>query len=68
MTFDAKFPGRCPAPSCDRRIEPGDAVTYVDDQLVHDECALDAGVPEPATREVCSQCFIETAANGTCAC
>jgi hypothetical protein len=36
--FTARFPGRCHA-DCGESIEPGDDATYVDDQIVHLECA-----------------------------
>lgn len=36
MVFEARYPGRCP--QCGERIEPGDEVTYNDDEVVHAEC------------------------------
>lgn len=69
-TFTAKYDGRCAA-ACGRRIESGDDVIYVDEVLVHDECALgpvDGILPEPVKREVCTTCFTEVAVNGSCAC
>lgn len=41
--FDARYPGRCA--SCDGRINEGDQVTYVDDELVHTECTDDPASP-----------------------
>lgn len=55
--FQARYEGRC-AVACGRRIEVGDEVVYVDDELVHVECegrALAATRP----REVCTECFCE---------
>lgn len=39
MTFTARYPGQCLM--CFDAIEPGDEVTYVDDELMHDLCAPD---------------------------
>lgn len=37
MSFEARYPGRCP--ECSEVIEPGDDVTYNDaDEVVHIEC------------------------------
>ncbi|WP_295851255.1 hypothetical protein [uncultured Microbacterium sp.] len=66
MTFTAKYSGRCAA-DCGDPIAPGDAVEYVDDQLVHEGC-LPAPVVERAPRPVCPECFTETAVNGACSC
>lgn len=37
-TFEAKYRGRC-GDDCGEDIEPGDEVVYIDDVLVHAECA-----------------------------
>lgn len=54
--FSAKYSGRCAR--CPHRIEPGDDVVYVDDELVHLECE-----DTPPTRErtavVCPKCWLE---------
>jgi len=44
-TFPAKYPGECAA-GCGDRIGVDDEVTYVDDQLVHADCAKH-GAPPP---------------------
>lgn len=66
MSFPARFPGKCAA-ECGERIEPGDVVEYVDDQLVHEGC-VPAPAVERAPREQCPGCFTEKAVNGACAC
>lgn len=38
-TFTAKYEGHCY--NCGDPIEPGDDVTYDDDEIVHAECAED---------------------------
>lgn len=54
--FTARFPGRC-AVDCGTRITEGDAVTYVDDELVHAGCADGLGpMPEPRAVDVCPHC------------
>lgn len=35
-TFTASFPGRCA--SCNDRIEPGDEIGYVDDEVCCETC------------------------------
>lgn len=58
MTFIAQYDGACAA-ECGYRIHPGDAVKYVEDDLVHAECA-----PKPDPFElrpsevVCPDCFL----------
>lgn len=52
--FQAKYPGRCA--DCGERIEAGDAVRYVDDELVHDACT--ATSPPPRTPPVCATCWL----------
>jgi len=63
-TFPARFPGRCAA-DCGERIAEGDEVTYVDDQLVHAECAdrdrptCGLGpMPTPRAVHVCPECHL----------
>lgn len=43
--FLARYPGECAA-GCGDRIGVGDKVVYVDDQLVHADCA-ERGAPPP---------------------
>lgn len=40
MTFEARYEGSCE--ECGDDICPGDLVAYVDDELVHADCADDA--------------------------
>lgn len=60
-TFRVKYPGRCAA-DCGSVIEPGDDVTYVEDELVHVECAdrsWPSGLgpmPEPRAVDICPHC------------
>ncbi len=54
-TFPARFPGRCAA-DCGQRIEPGDDVTYVEDELVHAGCV--DGAPEPRRAPICPACHL----------
>lgn len=53
-TFRARYPGRCG--NCDEPIEPGDEVTYVDEDVVHADC----DTPEPTGRPtpVCPACHL----------
>lgn len=55
-TFEAKYNGRCAA-DCGWPIQEGEQVAYVDDQLVHADCARDASLrkPEPV---ICSTCWL----------
>lgn len=65
--FEARYPGRCPAPACGQAIEVGDDLIMDDEQAVHFDCAAAppaAGKP----REVCPRCFIERSVNGECGC
>jgi hypothetical protein len=42
MSFEAKYSGGCKSEDCqygDRRINPGDQVEFVDDDLMHSACA-----------------------------
>lgn len=54
--FEAKYKGHCTSESCrygDGEIRPGDDVEFVDDELMHRECATaarrDAEIPRCAT-------------------
>lgn len=66
MSFEAKCGGRCAA-ECGTRIDPGDQVEYVDDELVHVGCVPEPE-SEPKPRPVCPNCFMEIALNGACSC
>jgi len=66
MRFTAKYPDRCAA-NCGERIEPGDTVEYVDDDLVHEGCVPESEI-EREVRPVCPDCFTEIALNGACSC
>ncbi len=56
--FAARFSGRCAA-DCGERITEGDAVTYVDEQLVHAECTGVLGpMPTPRAVHVCPECHL----------
>ncbi|MDO4254357.1 MAG: hypothetical protein Q4C81_04305 [Kocuria sp.] len=68
QTFAAKYRGPCGSAVCDRRVEPGDQVVFVDQQLFHDECALDSALPAPVRRAVCPECFTEVSVSGACSC
>lgn len=58
--FRARYAGRCAA-GCGEPIEAGDDVTFVDDRLVHVECA-DRGVPvcghAPRPVTICPTCHL----------
>lgn len=58
MSFEAKYAGTCSA--CGVEFKPGERVTYVLEELVHNAC------PEP--REQCLGCFTEKAVDGSCLC
>jgi hypothetical protein len=71
MSFSARFAGRCASVSCTRPIQVDDAVVYVDQDLMHDECALDGGALSsiaPLTRSICDSCFTEVSVSGGCMC
>lgn len=58
MSFTARYPGRCAA-ECGESIEPGDDVTFVDDRLVHADCADGLGpMPTPRAVHVCPECHL----------
>lgn len=70
VTFVAKY--RSPCAACGEQIEVGDTCTWTDHLAVHEDCA-GTGTPYAAQaaraiRPVCGECFIETAANGSCGC
>lgn len=68
QTFTAKYRSRCGS-GCDRDIEPGDDIIRVDQEIVHDECALGSGAPpRSAQRDVCLSCFTEVFISGDCLC
>lgn len=56
MTFTAKYDGRCAHEDCTEpgaRIEPGDEVRYVGDELMHISCSW----REPALPPLCGDCW-----------
>jgi hypothetical protein len=59
-TFEARYAGRCAAGD---PIEPGDEVAYVDEQLVHADCA-DSPASPTAAEAVCPSCW--TVHRGEC--
>ena len=69
--FAAKYPGTCPG--CHERIHVGDAVTFVDQTLMHEECSAgdfavgDVDSLRPV-REVCQRCWMEKSVGGACGC
>lgn len=56
--FTAKYRGPCALESCERQhtIEPGDAVRYVDNELMHSRCAnrVERGESQP----LCTNCSL----------
>lgn len=57
--FEARYGGPCAA-DCGQRIEPGEDVTYVDDELLHADCAeRDAEVDRRSTKpeKPCPSCW-----------
>lgn len=40
--FEAQYDGPCGL-DCGRRIEPGDQIVWIDDEVCHAGCAEDAG-------------------------
>jgi hypothetical protein len=54
MSFEAKYGGWCA--DCDDRIQPGDTVTYnEDDALIHMHCE---GLAPARIAEVCGKCWL----------
>jgi hypothetical protein len=51
MPFVAQYPGVCNG--CDQKIEPGELVSYVDDELEHVVCPQ----PKRALGQVCMRCM-----------
>lgn len=67
--FPARFHSRC-AGDCGRQIEPEQLVAYVDDEVMHEECAeLDADanrrMAKRKTETPCTACWLVHA--GECA-
>lgn len=63
--FAARYPGICVHGD---RIEEGDLVQYVDDELQHVECRA-SRVAEHLTRParaLCPKCYLELSVDGTC--
>jgi hypothetical protein len=60
-TFEARYSGRCAAGD---PIEPGDEVAYVDEQLVHADCADSPCTSPTAAETVCPSCW--TVHRGEC--
>lgn len=60
--FNAKYVGWCGC--CETTIGVGDLVRYVDNEIEHVECSSTADI----TREICPECFLERAVNGSCSC
>ena len=54
MSFEAKYGRICG--SCTERIRPGDEVKYVEDELVHVDCAVAA--PIECKTETCTVCWL----------
>lgn len=57
MTFTAKYTGVCASPNCryDTMIREGDDVDYLDDELMHRECA-NAAIRDDIP--MCKRCFM----------
>lgn len=53
MSFEARYRSRCAL--CEDRIEPGEMVTYADDELVHVACETEPA-REDDPDEVCGAC------------
>jgi hypothetical protein len=62
--FTAQYHGPCAAGD---RIEPGDQVVYVNDELVHLDCEREAltQLDRDAKKRVCTVCFL---VEGSCDC
>ena len=57
--FIAKYHGHCEG-DCDDSIEPGEQVSYVDDELMHVYCIPRHQVQTRVT-PVCSSCYLQHA-------
>lgn len=55
MSFEARYSDICD--SCGERINPGDVIEYVVDEVAHVFCNEDASAERP--RETCTECFIQ---------
>jgi len=55
-TFAARYGGPCAA-ECGSRIYPGDDVEYVDDELVHADCADDPPAAARPAPPPCPACW-----------
>lgn len=58
--FEAKYEGRCGHPDCGEKIEIGDQVKYIDDELVHRRCDIPfiSSFQESKPANVCSDCHM----------
>lgn len=56
MTFTACYHGACHA--CGEHVNPGDQVTWVDDEIVHTDCDTPTGRPVPPPAEICTDCWV----------
>jgi hypothetical protein len=57
--FNARYPGRCEG-DCGGEIEPGDEVSYVDDQLMHTDCQP-RHWPDGEKPPICPHCWLQHA-------
>lgn len=57
--FPARYRGRCAA-ECGQPIEVDDQVQFVDDELVHHDCADKLGLPGAGRRDPapCTSCWL----------
>lgn len=62
-TFTAKYVGPCGA-YCGTRIEPGDEVIYINEELTHVDCVPGAEAMREGTGAACPRCWLV----GTCDC
>lgn len=51
-TFEARYPGRCPA--CGESIKVGDPIADSEDGYVHDDCQQ----PEQPAKPPCTGCWM----------
>jgi hypothetical protein len=56
--FTAKYSGGRCAASCGEPIIEGETLTYVDDQLVHIDCATSHVLRERVQPTICPDCFL----------